>query len=124
MGRRIVGIAPVALVLFGAALVVGGSSALGPTSTGLPVTRTISASTTVFIPAVLSVPGEMPVSLTFRNDSSEPHTFILLEPIGVGTDRVVLAGSSRTLNFTAPPPGDYTFVCNVHENMTGILRAE
>jgi plastocyanin len=124
MGSRIVAIAPLALVLFGAALVLGGSSALGPKSIATPVTRTISASTTVFIPTVLSVPGEMQVSLTFRNDSSEPHTFILLEPIGVGTDRVVLAGSSRTLNFTAPSPGDYTFVCNVHENMTGILRVE
>jgi len=124
MGRRVVGIAPLAMVMLGTALVVGGSWPIAPTDPNAGVTRTISASSTVFIPTILSVPGGRRIALTFRNDSSEPHTLILLEPIGAGTDRVVLAGTTQTLDFTAPGPGDYTFVCNVHEGMAGILRVE
>jgi plastocyanin len=124
MRSRFVALAPLALVILGTALVVGGS--LGTASAGPDsgVVRTISARTTVFIPTVLSVPRDAIVSVTFRNDSTEPHNLILLEPIGVGTDPVVDPGQSRTIRFTSPGTGEYTFVCNVHEGMTGVLRVQ
>jgi plastocyanin len=124
MGRRIAGIAPLALVVFGAALLVGGGWPYAPRDSGDAVARTISASTSVFIPTILSVPERSRVTLTFRNSSSEPHTLILLEPIGVETAGVVLAQTSQTLAFTSPRRGDYVFVCNVHEGMAGTLRVE
>ena len=124
MFPRFVAMIALAMVLLGAALVVGCSPAGSPATPPASLVRTISASSTVFIPNVLRVPPDTPVSVTFRNNSGEPHTFIFLDPITAGTDEPVTPGQSRTVQFTAPGPGEYTFVCNVHEGMTGTLRVE
>ena len=124
MRSRFIATAPLVMVVLGTVLVVGGGLGAASASPGADVVRTISARTTVFIPAALAVPPHAQVSLTVRNDSTEPHTMILLDPIAVGTDPVVDPGSSRTIQFTAPGAGEYTFVCNVHEGMTGVLRVQ
>ncbi len=116
-------LAALAALVLVAALVV----AFMPAGEQVPatgVTRTISARTTVFLPAVLSVPPNTPVTLSFRNDSSEPHTLILLAPLSGGTDGPVGPGRTDAISFTAPGPGEYTFVCNVHEGMSGIVRVQ
>jgi len=33
----------------------------------------------------------------------------------------VAPGASETLQFTAPAPGDYPFVCTLHPGMDGVL---
>ena len=125
MAQRFVAAMALATMLLGTALgVVGCSFAGAPASPAARLVRTISASSTVFIPSVLKVPPDAPVSVIFRNNSREPHTFIFLSPISAGTDEPVAPGQSRTVEFTAPGPGDYSFVCNVHEGMTGTLRVE
>lgn len=124
MPQRFMATAPLAVVLLGATLAVGCAPAAVPQSPAAGLERTISASSTVFIPSVLRVPPDTPISVTFRNNSGEPHTFIFLSPVSAGTDESVAPGQSRTVEFTAPGPGEYTFVCNVHEGMTGTLRVE
>ena len=77
-----------------------------------------------FDPAEVTVPTGVAVRLTFENRSStEPHNLTFEEaPINVGTETIKLPGESETVEFTAPGPGEYPFVCTLHEDdMTGVL---
>jgi plastocyanin len=94
----------------------------GPSTAEVVVT--MSASDTEFLPEVLAAPAQTAIAVSFRNDSSEPHTLIFLEPISINHGAVVEPGDSQTLLFNTPAAGDYAFVCNVHEGMTGILRVK
>ena len=97
----------------------------GPGATGTTpgdVGLAISASDTSFIPETLIVPARSAVALQFHNHSNEPHTLIFLEPISLNPEQLVQPGTVLNVAFTAPGTGDYIFVCNVHEGMTGTLR--
>jgi plastocyanin len=82
----------------------------------------LAATSSQFVPESLSAPRNTPLRITFRNSSSEPHTLIFPEPIAVNPGEVVGAGQTFVVDLTIPSAGDYTFLCNVHEGMTGILR--
>jgi plastocyanin len=74
-------------------------------------------------------PGEVTVRagevrLTFENRSTLPHNLTFQGPISVATSTVVAPGTSETLSFTAPDPGEYPFVCTLHPGMGGTLIAE
>ena len=88
----------------------------------VPVGLALAANDSEFIPATLVAPARMPVTVMFQNYSNEPHTLIFLEPISVNPEQVVEPGQSLTVAFSTPAAGEYTFLCNVHEGMTGTLR--
>ena len=78
----------------------------------------------VFDPTEISVPSGATVRLTFVNESdSVPHnlTFSDSGPIDAATATIVQPGAEETIEFTAPEPGEYTFVCTLHPGMEGTL---
>ena len=66
-------------------------------------------------------PGRQ-VALTFDNADSVPHNLTFRDPIDAGTSTVVAPGTSETLEFEAPEPGSYPFVCTLHPGMDGTLE--
>jgi plastocyanin len=64
------------------------------------------------------------VSITFENRASVPHNLTFKAPINAATEPVVAPGTSATLEFTAPAPGEYAWACTIHPGMQGKLEVE
>lgn len=77
-----------------------------------------------FDPPEISVPAGADVRLTFENRSTVPHNLTFQGPPNVATAMIVAAGTSETLEFTAPDAGEYAFVCTLHPGMGGTLVVE
>jgi plastocyanin len=78
-----------------------------------------------FDPTAATAPAGSTVQLTFENRStSVPHNLTFGEPINEATSTTVAAGASETLEFPAPEPGDYQYVCTLHPGMEGTLTIE
>ncbi len=73
------------------------------------------------MPETAEAPTGGQVSLTFQNVSLAPHNLTFSDPIEAATQTIVAPGASETLQFTAPEPGDYPFVCTIHPGMDGVL---
>jgi plastocyanin len=76
-----------------------------------------------FTPATITVhPGKVRITLRHLGSSGAPHDWQLQ---GFPTDYVPLTqpGQTRAVEFTAPSPGTYTFVCTIHvtQGQTGTL---
>jgi glucose/arabinose dehydrogenase/plastocyanin len=86
---------------------------------------TATDATLAFDPATISAPAGGTLSVTFENRSAGvPHNLTFGEPINQATETVVQAGASETLEFPAPEPGDYKYVCTLHPGMEGTLTIE
>ena len=77
-----------------------------------------------FDPDDVRVPTGATVSITFENRSTLPHNLTFKAPINAATDPVVAPGTSATLEFTAPAPGEYAWACTIHPGMQGKLEVE
>jgi plastocyanin len=77
-----------------------------------------------FDPDAATVPTGARVALTFENRSTLPHNLTFNAPINVATSPIVAPGASETIEFTAPEPGAYPFVCTLHPGMEGTLTVE
>jgi glucose/arabinose dehydrogenase/plastocyanin len=78
-----------------------------------------------FDPATVTAPAGSTVQVTFENRSKGvPHNLTFGEPINEATATIVDPGASEELEFTAPEPGDYTYVCTLHPGMEGTLTVE
>jgi glucose/arabinose dehydrogenase/plastocyanin len=75
-----------------------------------------------FDPTSASVPTGSQVVLTFENRDTLPHNLTFEDPIDAATSTVVEAGASEVLEFQAPEPGSYPFVCTLHPGMDGTLE--
>jgi aldose sugar dehydrogenase len=75
----------------------------------------------LFDPTEVSVPAGATVRLTFVNESTVPHNLTFGEPINAATATIVEPGAEETIEFTAPEPGEYTYVCTLHPGMEGTL---
>ena len=86
---------------------------------------TISAQNISFNPGSLTIPVGREVRITFiNNDDSIPHSLHVTGPNGFDEKTEIFVGSdgrSRELVFTANDSGQYSFVCDVHPSMTGIV---
>ena len=101
-----------------------GASA-SPAGDATPLTiGTRTGSELEFEPDEVSVPAGVRVSVTFENHASLPHNLTFSAPINVATGPVVDPGASETIEFEAPAPGDYTFMCTIHPGMEGTLTVE
>lgn len=69
---------------------------------------------------VTAQPG-VDVRLTFENRSEVPHNLTFEAPINAASSTLVAPATSETLEFTAPGPGEYAFLCTIHPGMDGIL---
>lgn len=74
-----------------------------------------------FDPVDVTVQTGVDVRLTFENRSEVPHNLTFEAPINVASSPMVEPATSETLEFTAPVPGDYAFVCTIHPGMEGNL---
>jgi plastocyanin len=77
-----------------------------------------------FDPDDVKVPTGATVSVTFENRATLPHNLTFKAPIDAATDPVVAPGTSATLEFTAPAPGEYAWACTIHPGMQGKLEVE
>jgi plastocyanin len=77
-----------------------------------------------FDPDTATVPTGTRVRLTFENRATLPHNLTFDDPINVATSPIVDPGASEEIEFTAPGPGDYPFVCTLHPGMDGTLTVE
>jgi plastocyanin len=77
-----------------------------------------------FDPGQVTVQAGADIRLTFENRSSVPHNLTFQVPINVATSTIVAPGTSETLEFKAPDPGEYPFVCTLHPGMGGTLVVE
>ncbi len=78
-----------------------------------------------YAPNTLSVPLGAQVSLTLENVGVLEHSWVLIsngvdpvaadetDALGGASTGVIAGGESKTITFTAPPAGTYTFVCTV-----------
>lgn len=100
------------------------SGATGSPPSGVTVQVTIgtdSAADLKFDPGELTVKAGADVRVTFENRATVPHNLTFQAPINVASAAVVDPGTSATLQFTAPEPGEYAFVCTIHPGMGGKL---
>jgi plastocyanin len=105
----------------------GTSASAGASPAGEVTRSTIGTRTGTeleFEPDEVSVPAAARVSVTFENRASLPHNLTFSAPINVATAPVVNPGASETIEFDAPAPGDYTFMCTIHPGMEGTLTVE
>jgi glucose/arabinose dehydrogenase len=107
----------------------GGETAASPSAAADGEVTEISVATDTggaltFDPGEITVPAGATVRLTFTNKATVPHNLTFEDPIGAATDTVIDPGDSQTIEFTAPEPGEYTFVCTLHPGMGGTLLVE
>jgi plastocyanin len=96
-----------------------GSPAVGVTTLTIGTT---TGGELKFDPEEATVKTGVQVSLTFENRDVVPHNLTFGEPINAKTSTVVPPGSSETIQFTAPPPGAYKYLCTIHPGMEGTLK--
>ncbi|HUG29565.1 MAG TPA: cupredoxin domain-containing protein [Candidatus Limnocylindria bacterium] len=101
------------------------SAASTPAGEGTQVTiGTDTGVALLFDPETASVAGGGTVQVTFENISTVPHNLTFQDPIDAATETVVAPGASETIEFEAPAPGDYAFVCTLHPGMDGTLTVQ
>jgi plastocyanin len=99
-----------------------GPTSSAPSGEGVQITIGTDTGTELkFDPAELTVQAGADVRVTFENRASVPHNLTFQAPISVATETVVAPGTSETVEFTAPAPGEYAFVCTLHPGMGGRL---
>ena len=110
---------------------VGGTPSPAPSAGGTPggeaaqvTIGTDTGGALLFDPETASVAGGGTVQVTFENVSTVPHNLTFQDPINAETATVVAPGASETIEFEAPAPGDYPFVCTLHPGMDGTLTIE
>jgi len=87
----------------------------------------IAAQGIAFDQANLSAPADQPFQIEFaNNDAGTPHNVEIKDNSGaqVFMGEVFNGVDTRTYDVPALAPGEYTFVCSVHPNMTGTLSAQ
>ena len=86
--------------------------------------RTQSGDGIAFEPGLVAAPAHARAIIEFTNTSTIDHNLVFLDPIEARTSAIVVPGHSDRLEFETPSVGSYTFVCTIHEGMTGTLRVE
>lgn len=77
---------------------------------------TVSSAGYRFSPSSITVLTGDKVKITFRNDGRIGHNFVVKD-LGIST-KTIGSGQVDTVEFTAPAPGTYTFICSVPGHAT------
>lgn len=100
----------------------GGATAGSPDA---PVTEvTVTSPATSFDITTIFVPVGQPVTVTYRNDDEGvPHNFHVTG-FDLDEETTLKPGPDvQTLTVTFPQAGDYDYICDVHPEMTGVVKA-
>ncbi len=94
----------------------------GPAPSGGAADVKVTAQGIAFLEKTISAPAGKPFTIEFANqDAGTPHDVALNDGSGVAVwkGEVFNGVATRTYQVPALPAGTYTFVCVVHQNMTG-----
>jgi plastocyanin len=86
----------------------------------------LSAQESTFVPSDIRAPAGEGFNLVFDNqDSGVPHNVVIEDRQGapVFTGEVFNGVATRTYRVPPLQASDYTFVCEIHPDMTGTLTA-
>ncbi len=118
-------IVTLALLLFAFTLAACGGSETSTESSAGPVTLDFQGQDIAFDKTSATANAGQSVTVNFSNVGSLEHNWILVSPgvdpltatqddaLSGANSEIVAAGATKTFTFTAPPAGDYTFVCTV-----------
>ena len=98
----------------------GSRSSIGPSALAVTI-ASAPGEALAFEPAQVTVDAVGPVEVTFQNVSDLPHNLTFTGALSAGTRTIVSPGTTDVLSLATPVPGSYTFVCTIHEGMTGTL---
>lgn len=70
---------------------------------------TLKVSDTGFIPAKFTIKAGQKVTLAVTSVGGNSHNFLFLDARLMGINTMVSAGETKTVTFTAPPAGSYSF---------------
>jgi plastocyanin len=113
-------------VLFALAL-TGCAGSDDPRVTTRPTVVSISTSpgeALRFEPVASQILAAGPVEVTFHNRSSQAHNLVFVGEVSAASRTIVEAGGWDRIVFIPPGPGTYSFVCTIHEGMSGSLEIE
>ena len=85
----------------------------------------ISAANVVFEQTEVSAPADAPFTIHFNNKEAVPHNVAINDAAGAQKFNGELITGPKEIDYAVPAlaAGDYTFVCIVHPNMKGTLKA-
>ena len=125
--------APSAAASSGASAAPSGSASAAPSSGGSPAAPSasgaggavqISALNIAFEQTSATAPADAPFTIHFNNKEAVPHNVDVKDSSGASKFKGDIVTGPKEVDYQVPalPAGDYTFVCDVHANMTGTLK--
>lgn len=127
MKRLFLGLGLVALAVVTTAC--SGATAAPATDAPAPSTPAgdeivIVARDLVFTTTDVTVPAGEPVAIVLDNQEGAPHNIAIKDPAGAVVFQGEIVSNARVTNAVpALAAGTYTFLCEVHPNMTGTITA-
>lgn len=96
-----------------------------PPGSVTPADAAIGAQAIAFDKATLEVPAGRPFRLDFENREGAPHNVAIVDGAGTVVFKGEVFSGPATMQYAVPAlaPGAYTFLCDVHPQMTGRLTA-
>lgn len=112
-------------LISGLAMALAGcASAPATPPAGTPaVVLRVAAANMAFDQSALVVPADVTFAMDFDNRDGVPHNVSIQGAPSRMTGDVITGPGSRTYVFGPLPTGSYTFVCDIHLAMTGIISA-
>ena len=100
------------------------SEAPGSPGAGIGTVQ-ISANNIAFEQTTVSAPAGTAFVITFDNKEAQPHNIQIKDSSGTSMFKGDIVQGPKQVDYQVPalPAGSYTFVCDVHPNMTGTLTA-
>ena len=85
----------------------------------------ISANNIAFEQTTVSAPAGTAFVISFDNKEAQPHNIQIKDASGNSLFKGDIVMGPKQVDYQVPalPAGTYTFVCDVHPNMTGTLTA-
>ena len=99
-------------------------SASAPSDSGAGGAVQISALNIAFEQTSATAPADAPFTIHFNNKEAVPHNVDVKDSSGASKFKGDIVTGPKEVDYQVPalPAGDYTFVCDVHNNMTGTLK--
>jgi AsmA family protein len=102
----------------------GGSASAAPSGSGAGGAVQISALNIAFEQTSVTAPADAPFTINFNNKEAVPHNVDVKDSSGASKFKGDVFSGPKEVDYQVPAlsAGDYTFVCDVHANMTGTLK--
>ena len=108
----------------GASAAPSGGASAAPSASGAGGAVQISALNIAFEQTSATAPADAPFTIHFNNKEAVPHNVDVKDSSGASKFKGDIVTGPKEVDYQVPalPAGDYTFVCDVHANMTGTLK--